>query len=493
MNAGADGVEIGRFVKSLRGVLPDGTRWSASGDEVEWRYRGAGLPEGVAVTGVSLSLEPVDPREELERIAAARAARKARFPQGRSAGCAFKNPFPELPAGKALDIAGCKGLSRGGAEVSAEHANFILNAGDASEADFAGLMAEARGRVLERLGVALEPEVRFVSASMRAELEDPLKTPEILLLKGGESSERGVSLLSGAAVEKALETAGFAVESVDVSTLENAAAAIERAISRRGAESAPLVVFPVLHGGYGEDGRLQAVMEEMGVPFVGAGSKGCAMAMDKAVSKKTMEEAGIPTPRHAVVSKTDGTEIPRGLELPLVVKPAREGSSVGMAIVYSPDEWAEALAAAFEFDDAVVAEEFVEGAEITVGVVDGEVLPAVEIRYPGKIYDYDAKYVHGKGETLYFCPPESLSETVLKRAAETALAFAEAIESTALTRVDMMVPGDDVLVLEANNIPGFTSHSLLPKAAAVAGYPFPSLCGKLAMAALSRGAVTMRG
>jgi len=308
----------------------------------------------------------------------------------------------------------------------------------------------------------------------------------VLLLKGGDSSEREVSLMSGAAVEEALGTAGIEFEGVVVSSLDDATGEIDAALSR--ADGVPLVVFPVLHGGYGEDGRLQAVLEGKGVPFVGSGSKGCALAMDKAASKDAMRRAGIPTPSYAVLSEKDDRGIPAGLRLPLVVKPVSEGSSVGMAIVSNPVEWASAVSAAFAFDAEVLVEEFIEGVEITVGVVEGETLPIVEIHYPGKIYDYDAKYEHRKGETVYLCPPENLSAAAEKRAAETAVSFAKAIDSIPLTRVDMMVSGDEVFVLEANNIPGFTSHSLLPKAAAAAGTPFPALCAKLARSAAERSA-----
>ncbi len=481
-NAGADGCEIGDVVESLRGFRVDGTSWSAEGSDIEWRYRGATLPEGVVLVEVTCRLEPVDSGKEIETIHKLAKARRSRFPKGRSAGCAFRNPTPELPAGRLLDEAGCKGLASGLVSVSDEHANFIIAREGASESDVVGLMSLARRRVFHAFGIILKPEVGFVSNASKEMVEASLGMPSVLVLKGGDSSEREVSLMSGAAVERALRIAGFDVIGEVVSSLDSALAAVNAAVART-----DIVVFPVLHGGYGEDGRLQKGLEERGISFVGCGSKGCALAMDKIASKKIMAELGIPTPAFAVVERGTGNAPPDCLSLPLVLKPAREGSSVGMAIVESLDDWGDALDKAFEFDDEVLVEEFVEGVEITVGVVDGKTFPAVEIRYPGKMYDYDAKYEHKRGDTLYFCPPENLSKEVLDKVGSIAVAFAKGIDSLELTRVDMMIVGDEALVLEANNLPGCTSHSLLPKAAAAGGVPFPSLCGGLVRSAVARG------
>jgi UDP-N-acetylmuramate dehydrogenase len=172
MNAGADGVEMSSIVEEVRGFRVDGSPWSVSGDEIDWSYRNSRLPRGVVVCEVSVRLESVDSASELAEIAETRKSRLGRFPRGRSAGCAFKNPSAELPAGKALDLAGCKGLVVGGAEVSDAHANFILNVGGASEKDMLDLMLEMGRRVFDMFGVRLEPEVRFVSEEMGKRIVD---------------------------------------------------------------------------------------------------------------------------------------------------------------------------------------------------------------------------------------------------------------------------------------------------------------------------------
>jgi D-alanine-D-alanine ligase len=173
--------------------------------------------------------------------------------------------------------------------------------------------------------------------------------------------------------------------------------------------------------------------------------------------------------------------------MPLVLKPPREGSTVGITRVSSLKEWEEVLKKAFEYDDEILAEHFVEGIEITAGVVDGRALPLIEIQYPGLMYDYDAKYTHANGETFYICPPDSLSVELREKAKETALEFYHVVRARDLLRIDMIVDSKgDIFVLEANSIPGFTASSLVPKAATAAGISFTELCAGIAVRGLSR-------
>ncbi|OGV49197.1 MAG: hypothetical protein A2X49_04450 [Lentisphaerae bacterium GWF2_52_8] len=316
----------------------------------------------------------------------------------------------------------------------------------------------------------------FANTASAKTLDSCVSKLKIAVLKGGTSSEREVSLESGAAVAKALREAGCEVVEIDIR---------EPKISQemRSANA----VFPVLHGGFGESGELQKVLEDANLKFVGCGSEACGIIIDKLKSKKFMEKHGIPTPPYAMLTKNERA-FPSKLKLPVVVKPPSEGSTVGISLVSTMEEWDKAIDECLKYDKTVLVEEYVEGDEITVGILLGQALPPVEIKYPGKMYDYDAKYTHAKGETFYHCPPKNVSEELQKKAGEIAVKFFEATGARDLLRVDMIVARDGkIYVLEGNNLPGFTSSSLLPKAAKTAGISFVQLCASLALSATQRG------
>ena len=509
VNAGADGVEASDFVTELFGHRLDGSYWSAEKEEVEWGYRFSAIPEDVVLTGAICRFCEVDPECESRGIVEALARRKTTQPSGRSAGCVFKNPSSDLSAGWLIDRAGCKGLSKSELTVSGVHANFVVNEKTASTEDFLQLAIEMKRAVFADSGVILQPELRFVSNTDRIALENCMEAPKVVVLKGGDSNEREVSLHSAEGVEKALVTAGCDVVGVDLKNFSHAeelfapyalnspvspenshcdaecssshqtTGCSASAISEIPYKTGEFTVFPVLHGGFGEDGRLQALLERLGIPFVGCSSTACDIAMDKVKSKDVMRKRGIPTPKYAVLDSGD-FYFPKGVTLPLVVKPPEEGSTVGISLVKSMDGWEPALREAYNYSDRALVEEFVEGVEITVGVVGGEALPVIEIRFPGEMFDYDAKYDHELGETLYLCPPETVSEELQNEAQRLSLEFADAIDSSSLSRIDLIIGSDGIpMVIEANNLPGFTSSSLLPKAAARARMPFPVLCAKL--------------
>ena len=230
---------------------------------------------------------------------------------------------------------------------------------------------------------------------------------KILVLKGGVSSEREVSLESGKAVADALREAGYEVREYDIQEL---------AVTPEMKEWAD-VVWPVLHGGYGEDGRIQKMLEDAGIRFVGSGSAACALIMDKVASKKLMDLHGIPNAGYAVLTEPSET-IPEGMKLPLIVKPSNEGSTFGITLVETPEDWKKAMELVFRYGNRALVEEFFKGVETTVGIIDGKALPVIEIRYEGKIYDYDAKYTHASGDTEYLCPPRNLPEELQKRMPE---------------------------------------------------------------------------
>lgn len=277
---------------------------------------------------------------------------------------------------------------------------------------------------------------------------------------GGPSAERAVSLRSGAAVARGLAQAGYKVTEVDVKGPPVSLPA--------GTEA----VFVAIHGEYGEDGRLQAELNRLGVPYCGPGSEASEASFDKLLSKQRLERARIRTPRWAKIRRGSKAPFP----LPLVVKPARQGSSIGISRVFRDAEWRPALLDALAYGEAL-AEEFIPGRELTVGMVGDEVLPIVEIVAPGDWYSYENKYT--KGACRYEVPA-SLDPDVEERCRLLASRTFRALGCRGMGRVDFrLAPDGELYVLELNAIPGFTETSLLPKAAAAAGIDFASLCHRI--------------
>lgn len=477
MNAGARGVSIGMIVEDICGFDSSGKHWKASGSEIKWGYRKSSIPEDVIILAVICRFEKVHSSSEREKIKSEFQWRRESYPSGRSAGCVFRNPLPDLSAGKLIDISGGKDLSCGDAVVSDKHANFLINKGNAAEKDFIDLMVKTRNAVFSSTGILLSPEVRFANPeSLKTVMSNPLR-PNIALLKGGTSSEREISLISAGFVASALRDAGYNVNEIDIKKPEVTP-------EMRMAD----IVYPVLHGGFGENGEIQKALEDAGISYVGCDSSACKIAIDKILSKTLMVDESIPTANFAILTRKNKV-FPAKLKLPVVVKPPTEGSTVGITIVFEEKDWDNAVETAFKYSgETILVEQFIKGTEVTVGILGDQVLPLVEIRYPGKTYDFDAKYTHQQGETRYLCPPESIPSEVQVKAQEIALRFYKALRGRDLIRIDMIVSDDDysIYVLEANNLPGFTDSSLFPKAAKVAGYSFVEVCAKLAHMALDR-------
>jgi D-alanine-D-alanine ligase len=288
----------------------------------------------------------------------------------------------------------------------------------------------------------------------------------VAVLMGGTSNEREVSLRSGAAVVAGLREAGFDAVPV-VLEAERVDALPE------GAEA----VFLALHGGYGENGGVQADLDRLGVPYTGPGAAASRIAMDKIATKRVLERAGVPTPAYEVLPRgSDRTALP----LPVVVKPPRDGSSVGISKVAEPSQWAEALRAARAVDaqGEVLVEAYVPGREWTVGVLGGEALPVVEIRAPNGWYGFQEKYT--QGVTQYAFPDSPEDAPLAAECQRLALLAFQAVGCRGVSRVDFRVsPEGRPYALEINTIPGFTATSLLPKAAARAGLSFSVLCARL--------------
>ncbi len=470
MNAGANGANISDYLHEVCGFDADGQSWAMMKNEIHWGYRFSSIPSDAVITAAIFHLPPASADEE-QLIKDELSKRSRKEPHGCTAGCTFRNVSDADPAGKIIDDAGLKNLSVGDAVVSDVHANFIINKGHAGESDVAELISRIQAEVADRFGFYLHPEVAFADPRTP---EKFIKPPRIAVLKGGASSEREVSLISGAAVARALRRSGYVVDELDIRDLEILPEMLEADL-----------VFPVLHGGWGEGGGIQELMEKAGVRFVGSGSKVCKLIMDKITSKELMEKLNLPTPAWGVIT-TANPKLPENLSFPVVVKPPNEGSTVGIEIVKTADQWEAALKRAFKFDSRLLVEEFVTGIEGTVSIIDGKAYPVIEIHPPeNKIYDYDAKYLHQSGETLYLCPPVNIPEDLQKQAQEASLKFYEGSGASGLLRVDIFATTDGrVVLLEGNNMPGFTDSSLVPKAAKSVGIAFERLCAMLVRKAL---------
>ncbi|MCX7871955.1 MAG: D-alanine--D-alanine ligase [Verrucomicrobiae bacterium] len=300
----------------------------------------------------------------------------------------------------------------------------------------------------------------------------------ITVLYGGKSAEREISIKSGMAVARALRSIGYTVLEVDPVD--------DDWVIPSGTD----VVFLALHGTFGEDGTIQQKLEELGVSYTGCGPEASRIGFDKAETKKRCIENSIPTARFMTVSSVDSPP-PCGFNYPLVIKPVRQGSSVGLQIVEKPSDWQSALIKSFEFDCAVIVEEFVMGREVTVPVLGDEAFPIVEIRPKSGRYDYSSKYT--VGATEYICPAEFDAETT-KRIQNIALQTFKAIGGRDYARVDIIVRNDGVpVVLEINTLPGMTETSLFPKSAAAKGISYPRLCEMMVEFAMRRTGIGKSG
>lgn len=296
----------------------------------------------------------------------------------------------------------------------------------------------------------------------------------IALLKGGPGSERPVSLASSGAVAQGLRDLGAAVNEVDVQGPDF--------VLPPGTD----VAFINIYGTFGEDGQIQRELERRGIRYTGEGVRVSELAFDKIESKRRFVEAGVPTPAYEVV---EGGVTP-SLPLPYVIKAPKEGSSVGIFIVKTPEEVAPAVEQAAKYGRLLV-EEFVPGRELTVGVLGRQALPIIEIRPAEGFYDFNNKYPfldpQGKGAADHFCPAP-LDEATTRRIQELALKATEALGLEVYCRVDFLLrDGGTAVVLEINTIPGMTQASLLPEAAAAAGITFPGLCERILELSLAKG------
>jgi len=344
----------------------------------------------------------------------------------------------------------------------------------------------------------------------------------VTLFLGGSSSERDVSLASGVRIAQALRECGYQVTPVDPAAGPLSATA-EQALLASGVvktvppsqadlrkmarESLPRlvrniplpdetdVVFLGLHGGYGENGTIQALLDVVGVPYTGSGHLASAIAMDKDLSKQLFRGADVPTADWVRLTVADWRQSRgkgelggwiRRLRLPLIVKPSKEGSTVGLTVVKHEDDLSSAIDEACKFDDEIIIESFVPGRELTVCILGGEALPVGEIIPKHEIYDYECKYTPGMAVEEF---PAKLSEVETARVQDLARRAFSTLKLSGCARIDFRMSSDDgeFYCLEANTLPGMTGTSLAPQAAAAAGITFPDLCDRIVRLALAGG------
>jgi D-alanine-D-alanine ligase len=324
----------------------------------------------------------------------------------------------------------------------------------------------------------------------------------ITVLTGGTSSERDVAMASAVQVIAALRSRGHDVSVVDtargfippadeprllsgsVGTAPpsiDALRDLERGLLLSGLGNLAVVrsadvLFLALHGGRGEDGTLQTLLEVVGVPYTGSGRLGSAMAMDKDVSKRLFRAAGVPT-ADWVMTPADADLVGRQLGWPVVVKPSKQGSTVGLTVVKEPSAYAQAVALAARYDDEVMIEAFVSGRELTVGVLEGQPLAVGEIIPRHEIFDYECKYTPGMSEEIF---PADLPRDLTLECQRLAVLAHEALKLGGYSRVDFrLTPDGQAFCLEVNTLPGMTATSLLPQSARAVGIDFPDLCERI--------------
>ena len=295
---------------------------------------------------------------------------------------------------------------------------------------------------------------------------------KIAVLLGGKSAEREVSLKSGGMVLNALRSRG-----VDALPFDPAERGLDALIGERFERA-----FIALHGRFGEDGTVQGVLEWLGIPYTGSGVLASALAMDKLRAKLLWHAEGLPTPPYAVLTKdSDLRTVARKLGVPLMVKPASEGSSIGMSKVGSAAGLDEAYALAANYDQVVIAEKFIDGAELTAGILGDQVLPLIKIETPRDFYDYQAKYIASDTRYIVPCGLPAARERDLQALCLKAF---RALGCRGWGRVDLMLNRQGrPFVLEVNTVPGMTDHSLVPKAARAVGMSYEDLCLRILEAA----------
>jgi D-alanine-D-alanine ligase len=470
MNAGAFDGETWAQVESVELTNNQGDLVCRQRDEFEVGYRQVNRAENEWFLSAIMNFPAGDGEESRVRVKALLAHRAATQPTNQpSCGSVFRNPEGDYAA-RLIESCGLKGQTIGGAVVSEKHANFIINAGNAKAAELEALINLVKERVEKEQGVQLHAEVCIVGEPLESQkksgrtIQNPKDFGRVAVLMGGTAAERAVSLKSGQAVYEALLRNGVDAVALDVSG-SPVDAIVNGNYSR---------IFNMLHGRGGEDGVMQGVLQALSLPFTGSDVLGSALSMDKLRSKLCWLGCELPTP--AWMQLEGVSDLPRceeKLGYPVIVKPAQEGSSIGMSCASNFKELIAAWELASQCGCDVFAEQWITGKEYTVALVGEVGLPTIRLETANQFYDYEAKYL--SNSTQYHCPC-GLSEVEEKALQQLAMKAAKALSVSGWGRVDLMVDEQgQPWLIEVNTIPGMTDHSLVPMAANAAGISFDEL------------------
>ena len=466
MNAGAFGGETWGIVKQVEMIDGAGKVSLRYPPDFKVSYRSVKGFENEWFLSCRLQLQQGDTAASQQKIKGLLEKRAKTQPTNQpSCGSVFKNPEGDYAA-RLIEQTGLKGVAIGGACVSEKHANFIVNTGNATAADIEDLIHYVQNKVKEHQGVELQTEVCMVGEveETRFVASKPEKFGRVAVLMGGSAAERAVSLRSGAAVYDALKRKGVDAVAIDVTGSPiDALTGIK--VDR---------VFNIIHGRGGEDGVLQGVLQVMGIPYTGSGVMASALTMDKLRTKLCWQGYGLVTPKWCLLQdENDLDACIEKLGFPVIVKPAQEGSSIGMSKANSRDELLKALQVALEYRCDVYAESWVTGKEYTVAVLNDEALPVIRLETPNAFYDYEAKY--NATTTQYHCPCglDQEQELFVRNLAVTA---SKVVGVKGWARVDVFIDDSgQYQLIEINTVPGMTDHSLVPMAAKQAGIDFDEL------------------
>ncbi len=466
MNAGAFGGETWSIVKQVEMINSAGKIALRHPTDFKVSYRSVKGFENEWFLSCRLRLQQGNAEASQQKIKGLLENRAKTQPTNQpSCGSVFKNPEGDFAA-RLIERTGLKGFSIGGACVSTKHANFIVNSGNATAAEIEELIHYVQKQVKEHQGVELQTEVCMVGEveKTRIDMTHPEKFGRVAVLMGGSAAERAVSLRSGVAVYEALKR-----KCVDAVAIDVTASPIDALAGLKVDR-----VFNIIHGRGGEDGVLQGVLQVLGIPYTGSGVMASALTMDKLRTKLCWQGYGLATPKWCLLQgENDLDECIEKLGFPVIVKPAQEGSSIGMSKARTRDELLKALQVALEYRCDVYAESWVTGREYTVAVLNGEALPVIRLETPNAFYDYEAKY--NATTTQYHCPSglHQEQEQFLRNLAVTA---GTVVGVKGWARVDVFI--DDAgqyQLIEINTVPGMTDHSLVPMAAKQAGIDFEEL------------------
>ena len=466
MNAGAFGGETWGIVKQVEMIDGAGKVTLRYPHEFKVSYRSVKSVKNEWFLSCRLQLQQGDTSASQKKIKGLLEKRAKTQPTNQpSCGSVFKNPEGDYAA-RLIEQTGLKGYAIGGACVSEKHANFIVNTGNATAVDIEDLIYYVQKKVKEHQGVELQTEVCMVGETedKRSVATNPVKFGRVAVLMGGSAAERAVSLRSGAAVYDALKRKGVDAVAIDV-TGSPIEALTGSKVDR---------VFNIIHGRGGEDGVLQGVLHVMGIPYTGSGVMASALTMDKLRTKLCWQGYGLVTPKWCLLqNENDLDACIEKLGFPVIVKPAQEGSSIGMSKAHTRNELLKALQVALEYRCDVYAESWVTGKEYTVAVLNDEALPVIRLETPNVFYDYEAKY--NATTTQYHCPCglDQEQELILRDLAVTA---SKVVGVKGWARVDVFIDkSGQYQLIEINTVPGMTDHSLVPMAAKQAGIDFDEL------------------